>query len=73
MTFKPSSWTPPPCPVCTKQAMVHKLFSVGDQRNGWYCGSCGAGSYQLGSLAEAKENINTEAIAAQFAIALLNK
>lgn len=59
----------PPCPVCKESEMGHRCFShtpKGSQylRNGWYCLSCKAGPFQLGSM--------TEAEAAKFAIKLIN-
>ena len=65
--------TPPPCPDCSSDMMEHRFYGIGEKRNGWYCQSCGAGGYQLGSKDEAIHCINTEAMAARFAIALLNK
>ncbi len=66
-------WTPPPCPECSEDTMEHRFYGIGEKRNGWYCQSCGAGSYQLGSKDEARQGVNTESMAARFAIALLNK
>ncbi|MDN2484003.1 hypothetical protein [Vibrio agarivorans] len=66
-------WTPPACPECSKDTMEHRFYGIGEKDNGWYCQSCGAGSYQLGSKDEASQGINTEVMAARFAIALLNK
>ncbi len=63
-------WQPPPCPKCKKDEMHHRCLShvpgtATFRKNGWYCQSCKAGPYQLGTMTEAK--------AAQFALALLNK
>lgn len=70
---------PPPCPKCGKEEMIHRVFSLipntgtFKRKNGWYCKSCGAGAYQLGTKQDAERNTNTEAEAARFAIKLLNK
>lgn len=64
-------WTPPPCPSCNANEMHHKLFSHVPSskgfrtQNGWYCGSCKAGPFQLGSYSESD--------AAQFAVSLVNR
>lgn len=52
--------------------MIHRFVALGSVRNGWYCEQCGVGPYRLGTHEEAKQNINTEAQAAQFAVRLLN-
>lgn len=61
--------TQPCCPNCNGNDMIHCFAVVGSSRNGWYCDQCGVGPYRLGTLEEAKQNINT---AAQFAVRLLN-
>lgn len=71
MVMKPD-WAPPPCPKCDSDAMGHYFFNIGDKRNGWYCEICGAGAYQLGTMEEAKQSVNTEAQMAR-AIGLLNR
>lgn len=53
-----SDWTPPNCPTCHADAMVHKCISpvpgtAEFRKNGWYCDSCGVGPFQLGSATEA--------------------
>jgi hypothetical protein len=58
------------CPTCKADDMAHICKShvpgtAAFRKNGWYCQTCKAGPYQLGSV--------TEADAARFALALLNK
>lgn len=72
-SFELPDWTPPPCPECSKAAMGHQFYGIGDKRNGWYCDTCGSGSYQLGTQVEANQQVNTETMAARFAITLINK
>ena len=60
----------PNCPECGEDEMYHLCVSpvpgtASFRKNGWYCKSCKAGPKQLGSV--------TEADAARFALALLNK
>lgn len=62
----------PHCPNCHGEEMTHRFSGVGSLRNGWYCDQCGAGPYRLGTMEEARQNVNTEAQAAQFAVRLLN-
>lgn len=63
----------PNCPKCSADEMGHRFVKVGSPENGWYCGKCGAGSYRLGTTEDARANVNTEAEAAKFALALINK
>ncbi|EGR0524990.1 hypothetical protein FG062_14675 [Vibrio cholerae] len=70
MLGKPLNWTPPPCPSCGKDEMEHKCVShvqgtAAFKKNGWYCQSCNAGPFQLGSV--------TEDECAAFANGLLNR
>jgi len=64
-------WSPPVCPKCGASEMFHKLVShipttkAFRNENGWYCGQCNAGPYQLGTYSEND--------AAQFALSLVNK
>jgi uncharacterized Zn finger protein len=64
-------WTPLPCPTCGADEMYHKLVShIPSSKafrtlNGWYCGKCHAGAFQLGNV--------TESDAVRFAISLINK
>jgi hypothetical protein len=60
----------PFCPSCGLDDMYHRLVShipgcAAFRQNGWYCQSCDAGPYQLGSV--------TEADAARYALELLNR
>lgn len=63
-------WTPPPCPKCGANEMIHRLFSHTPStkafrtQNGWYCDKCKAGPFQLGRV--------TESNAAQLALYLAN-
>lgn len=65
-----TEWSPPPCPKCGSDDMIHKLMSLEPASisfratNGWYCENCNAGPFQLGKFSESD--------AAQFAISLLN-
>lgn len=64
----------PHCPKCNGDSMINKLYKkAGDIRNGCYCELCKCGPYQPGTSNEASNNNNTEALAAQFALKLLNK
>lgn len=64
-------WTPPPCPKCGADDMYHHLASpipttkAFQEENGWYCGTCRAGAFQLGDFSESD--------AAQFALKTLNR
>lgn len=60
----------PCCPSCGADDMAHICKShvpgtAAFGKNGWYCGACESGPYQLGSMTEAK--------AAQFALNILNR
>lgn len=64
-----ADWTPPNCPNCNADSMLHKCIShvpgtASFRKNGWYCESCSAGPFQLGN--------KTEADAASFALRLNN-
>ncbi len=64
-----TDWTPPNCPACQADSMVHKCVSnapgtAGFQKNGWYCESCNSGPFRLGKV--------TEADAARLALRLIN-
>lgn len=59
----------PECPKCGGDDMAHICKSpvpgtVAFRNNGWYCQTCKAGPYQLGST--------TEATVARFVLTLLN-
>ncbi|MBD0788097.1 hypothetical protein HUO09_17220 [Vibrio sp. Y2-5] len=64
-------WTPPPCPKCGADEMLHMLVShipttkAFRTQNGWYCGKCNAGAFQLGNFSESD--------AAQLAVSLVNR
>lgn len=67
--MKIADWSPPNCPKCNADGMIHKCLSPapGSEsflKNGWYCESCNSGPYQLGST--------TESDAALFALRLMN-
>ncbi|EMY6611192.1 hypothetical protein ABCL16_003449 [Vibrio parahaemolyticus] len=65
------NWDPPPCPKCDAKEMHHKLFShipssqAFRTKNGWYCGACKSGPYQLGGFSESD--------AAKFSVSLINR
>lgn len=50
-------WTPPPCPKCHRDSMIHKCKSHVPgtstfRKNGWYCEHCDAGPFMLSKKAE---------------------
>ena len=52
-----NDWTPPCCPQCNADDMRHICFThvpswAAFKKNGWYCDSCKAGPFQLGSVTE---------------------
>ncbi len=57
----------PRCPECHADEMFHRCVShiqtrAAFKQNGWYCGKCNAGPYQLGTMTEAKAAGTAKAI-----------